>query len=896
MDAAGLDGEIIVDSRSLQGVPKELCRVLFPRLRFKGAEGGECDTVYLGGSSALSLNLLERFNVFSLHPRDRPCLIDRSLYWVIRSSVLEPTSLQLLSDVDRVLPGRIREWWSEIRPVGSTVTLISSIYDGDRFLPQFLENMSSLNGYDQTEHLLIRAASPGNEHPLLLNHVSQYENAAYVDLVVDPGLYEVWNRAARWARAPYLSTANIDDRRAPQHLNRLVEVLERRPEIDVASSTLRVTHEPNTPWERSTNDEVMFAHASTEEYGVESLLTGSRGQIRSYNIPHCMPVWRRELHAKHGGFDELSYGPSADWEFWLRVGTDGVRFLLLNEPLGLFLRADSSYWARGTQGGRYDLEIGQRYGYLLDPARSRSRFGMSSRSLVVTEATNALELVVGLARELEAAGASQDPRELRGSEVRVAELLGSQFIDPLQRLSGIHHEPSPKFWQRLLFFAADCCDWFAQRDGPAGRMDVGVRLILELANAGLEISEDDKWLLVRSRILGIIGEASGEANLLHELHARDRRWFWESVQSVYRFSLPLGTLADISGSSVVPVRRADGLEAESLQVWFCPQYSGNAYQSLLYQGFQDRGGKTVGLQDGGAIHDVHPPAVRQGVLHVHWLNIFSRGVDPAIARLRFEVCLADLRRLKSRGIKIFWTVHNRVNHEASGDRGAEILFRQRLYRLADRVYVHHPLAIELLDWLPGTEKIRLIEHGPFPVLAGDRYTARRNLGFAADDLLLLHFGIVRKYKGLEVYLPDIQRFLDSNDRAKFVIAGRIEDEAVRRLLTEAPHPGLHVVNHRLSEEELSQYLHAADYGFLSYADVLTSGALFHLLSYGVPVIAPRAGLITPYVVDGWNGYLYSDGAELKDVLHSVSLRDRAEYVRYRQNAARAANSLSWRFP
>ena len=49
-------------------------------------------------------------------------------------------------------------------------------------------------------------------------------------------------------------------------------------------------------------------------------------KVSSHNIPHCCPVWRKSLHNIYGYFDENTFGPYADYEFWLRCMNNNTLF------------------------------------------------------------------------------------------------------------------------------------------------------------------------------------------------------------------------------------------------------------------------------------------------------------------------------------------------------------------------------------------------------------------------------------------------------------------------------------------------------------------------------------------------------------------------------------------
>jgi hypothetical protein len=306
------------------------------------------DRVYSSSSMTLSDKLLRRFDRIHVHPDSLPSVWPADVYWKFASGydwrVAFKSLLAHFSGEN--WQSQFISWIDSVSPVEFHVTALTSIFNGDAFLTGFLENAALWKSYPECEHLLIRAASPGNEHAALMRHVQQHPNAVYIDLQHDPGLYAVWNLGARLASGRLLTSANLDDRRAPEQMTTLVEYLDMHPHISVASSGIRLTTQPNLAWEDSEHCEVLFRNELTCNYGPARLFSRDERGLISCNLPHCMPVWRRSLHIQAGYFNEARFGPSADWAFWISAGLQGARYAYIASPLGLYLRHTKSYWRR----------------------------------------------------------------------------------------------------------------------------------------------------------------------------------------------------------------------------------------------------------------------------------------------------------------------------------------------------------------------------------------------------------------------------------------------------------------------------------------------------------------------------------------------------------------------
>lgn len=783
-------------------------------------------------------------------------------------------------------------------PVEPTTTLISSVFKGDEYLNGFLSNMGELQGYAECEHLLIRPGSPGNEHEALLAHVRDHPSATYINLSQDPGLYAVWNFGVRLATARYVSNANIDDRRAPEQLIALQAALVAHPEVSVVSTTLRVTAQKNMPWVESEGCRLMFSDTPEQVYHGAGLFKRAGNRLASRNLPHCMPLWRRSLHVFVGHFNENRYGPSADWAFWLNAAELGASLYFKSVPLGLYLRDEGSYWRRNIETERFDARIAEEFSALADAAPGET--GGSRQELASLAFGSAVEslrqgaVLEGLGRLLHVAasgdvlcedtatlfdkacrfflGCSEPEKWLerysagKGLEALPETALFNAIVDLVHEFNPVVYGLRAKKVARNLALA--CVDWMTSFDEIQG--------LLLLA------------LLSRQK-----GDLEQELQLLKRCHAGDAKKFWCKLQTVYRFKRPL---ADVCKAVGEPNVWTPEHPVGNYRIVFYPEYT-NAYQSLLYEPLIAAGGYAEGCKNLEAFFGAVFVHGADNILHVHWLNqIFGKTniTDKALKQLASSF-LSWIDKKKSEGFRIWWTIHNYVSHE-SVDLDAEIVFQKKLYKKVDRVFIHHPLAIFLLDWLPDHEKLFLCEHGSYDTQCPQKISrtqARHALGFSEADWVVAHVGRVRGYKGLDMALPALYSQLDNLPCMRLLIAGKIDSAETKAWLALHPHPRVTVLDQYLNEETLLYAMRAANLGFLSYNTVLTSGSLVHWFSCGRPVLAPAAGTIPAYLINGWNGFDYNDDLSLAGCLKRISQMHSEDMDRLECNALSVAQRLGW---
>ena len=206
------------------------------------------------------------------------------------------------------------------------ISIITSVYDGDQFIEPFLEDITRQSIFkDKCELILINANSPGNETPVIKKYMDKFpDNIVYKQLKADPGIYGTWNVGVGLATGEYITNANLDDRKAPNSLEKHATELYLNKNVDLVYADSFVTHEPNESFEENSSNGNRYQF---EPFSKEAMLRG--------NQPHNNPMWRAELHKKYGDFDE-SLKSAGDWEFFLRCSFGGSQFKKLEEILGLY--------------------------------------------------------------------------------------------------------------------------------------------------------------------------------------------------------------------------------------------------------------------------------------------------------------------------------------------------------------------------------------------------------------------------------------------------------------------------------------------------------------------------------------------------------------------------------
>lgn len=774
------------------------------------------------------------------------------------------------------------------RPACSVLT---SLFDGAEYLEGFLTNSAAWVGYGNLEHFIVRPASPGEEHDRLIEHGRDHPTAMYLWLPADPGLYEIWNLCARLSTAKYLSNANVDDRRAPDHVARLTACLESSSDCDVASSSLRNTDVRNLDWTDSADLSAWPPDAQDRDYRLDGLFMRRGKGLGSFNLPHCMPVWRTALHVTNGYFDEATYGPSADWEFWLRCGQQGTGFHLVGEPLGLHLKVPDSYWRRHEDANDADARVLARYTraateVVVDPSPRPLADAVSGLAYALSKRSSARlfwafrELL--LLRERQTAGDSTKAMLTHVASVRlkINDLGGFDTYQDACSSNRLDDKLTT-----LFDFVCHCLALAAIDESADAEVFIAFAREYDVV-AGHQIGR-----LIKARVCGCLHDDDRERFYLQAMYDADAGAFWNSVQRVYRFAKPLGWF--LRNLESCPSLVDFDAVSKSNRVFYYPATRLNPYQNLLYRSLGQRGVEIIGVEQ---LSTLDCNTLRAGdVIHIHWLRRLFDGNPPCEHEATFNAFVELISAVQAQGVRVYWTVHNRLMHDYP-DVSRDKRFRQRLSALVDRVILHHPMQLDMIsDWVSEDASVEITEHGNYLGCypnAIDQQAARRSLGFSPDDTVLLVAGLIRPYKDVAGKAELLDAWLSFSPRRKLLVAGAVSCNKTKEALGRLPAEQVHVVNQFIEDNELQVFFNAASIVLLSYRDVLTSGSLMEALSFGRPVLAPATGSIPYYVADGFNGWLYRDDRGLSGLLNMIG--DGNETLRGLQgNCRRAAESAQW---
>ena len=222
---------------------------------------------------------------------------------------------------------------------------------------------------------------------------------------------------------------------------------------------------------------------------------------------------------------------------------------------------------------------------------------------------------------------------------------------------------------------------------------------------------------------------------------------------------------------------------------------------------------------------------------------------------------------KALGKKLVFTAHNVDGDARDGKSSPLRRFSLRfLYKIVHHIIVHtEKMKSELVErfGIPA-EKISVIPHGimsAVPETALSRMEARKKLGLDGHQHVLLFFGLIAPYKGLETLVEAIAHLHRQGKECTLIIAGRVKEcqdywDQICRLIEQSGLKESVITDLRhVPDEMVEVYLKAADAMVLPYRGIFQSGALFLAYRFGLPVIATDVGSFREDIIEGRTGFV-----------------------------------------
>jgi len=141
---------------------------------------------------------------------------------------------------------------------------------------------------------------------------------------------------------------------------------------------------------------------------------------------------------------------------------------------------------------------------------------------------------------------------------------------------------------------------------------------------------------------------------------------------------------------------------------------------------------------------------------------------------------------------------------------------------------------------------------------------KSQLGIKKDDQVILFFGYIRKYKGLDILLKAFPKILQKFPNTFLLVVGEFYDKpnSYFNLIEELNiSERVKVINQFVPNEEVANYYLSSDVIVLPYRSATQSGILNVAYGFNKPVIVTNVGGLAEFVIEGKTGFVIKPDSE-----------------------------------
>jgi len=257
------------------------------------------------------------------------------------------------------------------------------------------------------------------------------------------------------------------------------------------------------------------------------------------------------------------------------------------------------------------------------------------------------------------------------------------------------------------------------------------------------------------------------------------------------------------------------------------------------------------------------------------------------------------------GARVVFTAHNVMPHEDAENRA---FFMKTAFRI---IYANSRKIIAHSNFTKGeimrifgqaAEKIHVIPHGNYAFFRTheiSQQVARQKLNIALDKKVILNFGAMRHYKGIEVLLEAMSLLCRRHSEVVLLLAGKpmhVPPGYFSQLITQYGLDANVILKAEyIPASDIPYIFFAGDLAVLPYKHIDTSGSIQLAYGFSKPVVATRTGSMPEVVDHNVNGLLVppDDPQALAEAMEKILFDPEAVKRMGAASMALAIGKFSW---
>ncbi len=252
------------------------------------------------------------------------------------------------------------------------------------------------------------------------------------------------------------------------------------------------------------------------------------------------------------------------------------------------------------------------------------------------------------------------------------------------------------------------------------------------------------------------------------------------------------------------------------------------------------------------------------------------------------------KRLRKKKIRVIAITDNVIPHES---RPGDKQFTSYFVKNVDGFITMSKSVLDDLKKFTETDKKIFLPHPIYNIFGDliDKQEARQSLGLSTDEKIILFFGFIRKYKGLNLLLKAMADERLKKMNVKLLVAGEFyEDEKPYMDQIQESEISDRVILHTnfIDKEKVKNHFCAADIVVQPYISATQSGITQVAYFFNRPMLVTNVGGLAEIVTDKRDGYVTDVVAEkIADALNDFYSNNREK--EFSDNVMKDKERFSW---
>ena len=309
------------------------------------------------------------------------------------------------------------------------------------------------------------------------------------------------------------------------------------------------------------------------------------------------------------------------------------------------------------------------------------------------------------------------------------------------------------------------------------------------------------------------------------------------------------------------------------------------------------------LESGDTLEKIPTEILVDSINPINWIKVGNKikNDSPDLLIYKFWMpffapCFGTISKTAKRNgrTKVLVICDNIIPHE---NKPGDTTITKYFFKYVDYFVLLSKKVQEDLLKLKPKAKNKILPH---PVYSNfgtpvDKKEARKFLDLPIDEKLILFFGFIRDYKGLDVLL-EVMKMLKTELNIKLIIAGEYysNEEKYKKIINELGLQNqLYLFTDFISTSEVKYYFSACDAVILPYRDATQSGIVQIAMNFHKPVIATNVGGLAEVISDGSTGFIVEkeNSMKLATAIENFYLQNKEK--QFVSNIIKETDKYSW---